>query len=376
MEAKQMILSKKNCHRAAIVRRIDDPDLGDFQFEWRGERINDNIMRPEFCHLARNPRWNVPTRIYDVDADMKNWEVVSWKYEVNFEDLWDVAYRGFSGTSFSPEERATQYIRGYEEALLDDLKQIPETEQGQYIAKFRDWVRTLFDKHSRIMSAMITGPANFPTRRNEKANNYYDSAVKEFGEWREKALKAIARRVEAAKPQEQKDDEAWDALRCDIGSSARTIIEINNGTNKYSYKPLFVSSIYGKVERIAKHGNVELVERAIAFIRELNAQCQKPILTERHKFFKLADVARAVRGSQTVQAEKDDRDIPFDGGVVRYNYAEDRLQILFNEKPGPEMISSLKHSGFRWSPRFGAWQRQLTSNAKYAAQRVLNIEIK
>lgn len=189
-----------------------------------------------------------------------------------------------------------------------------------------------------------------------------------------KALKAIARRVEAAKPQEQKDDEAWDALRRDIGSSARTIIEINNGTNKYSYKPLFVSSIYGKVERIAKHGNVELVERAIAFIRELNEK--SIIITERHKFFKLADVARTVREQQAVQTEKDDRDISFDGGVVRYNYAEDRLQILFKEKPGPDMISNLKHSGFRWSPRFGAWQRQLTSNAKYAAQRVLNIQIK
>lgn len=189
MEAKQVILSKKNCHRAAVVRRIDDPDLGDYQFEWRGEKINDNLMHPEFCHLARNPQWNVPSRIYDTNEDLENWEVVAWKYEVNFEDLWDAAYRAFCGTSFSPEERAAQYIRGYEEALLDDLKQIPDAEQEQYIAKFRDWVRTLFDKHSRIMSAMITGPANFPTRRNEKANNYYDSAVSEFGAWRERPSK-------------------------------------------------------------------------------------------------------------------------------------------------------------------------------------------
>lgn len=376
MEAKQMILSKKNCHRADRVRQIANPQYGDWRFEWRGQKLRDGFMHTEYAHIASQPGWGNATVISNSDAEMKLWEVIAWKYEVNLEDLWDVAVRAFDGTSFSPEERAAQYIRDYEQALLNDLKQVPDEEQEQYTAKFKEWVRTLFDKHSRIMSAMITGPARFPTRRNEKANNYYDSAVKEFGEWREKALKAIARRVEAAKPQEQKDNEAWDALRCDIGSSARTIIEINNGTNKYSYKPLFVSSIYGKVERIAKHGNVELVERAIAFIRELNAQCQKPILTERHKFFKLADVARAVRGSQTVQAEKDDRDIPFDGGVIRYNYAEDRLQILFNEKPGPEMISSLKHSGFRWSPRFGAWQRQLTSNAKYAAQRVLNIEIK
>ena len=46
------------------------------------------------------------------------------------------------------------------------------------------------------MSAMITGPARFPSRRNEKMNNYYDNAVNEFRAWREKALKSIARRIE------------------------------------------------------------------------------------------------------------------------------------------------------------------------------------
>ena len=259
----RILLTKKNCHRATIVRRVDEPDLGDYQFEWRGERINENLMCPEYCHLATNPQWSVATQIYDVDKDMKNWEVVSWKYEVNLEDLWDVAYRAFCGTSMVPEKRAAHYIREYEEALLDDLKQIPEAEQEQYIAKFRDWVRTLFDKHSRIMSAMITGPANFPTRRNEKANNYYDASLKEFSAWREKALKVIARRIEAAKPQEQKDEEAWQTLRQSIQFSAEAIVGINNGTERGYRKSLFVKSIYGSVETIAKHGKVELVERAV-----------------------------------------------------------------------------------------------------------------
>ena len=28
-------------------------------------------------------------------------------------------------------------------------------------------------------------------------------------------------------------------------------------------------------------------------------------------------------------------------------------------------------NGFRWSPRYGAWQRQLTQNAENAARRIL-----
>ena len=33
-------------------------------------------------------------------------------------------------------------------------------------------------------------------------------------------------------------------------------------------------------------------------------------------------------------------------------------------------------NGFRWSPRYGAWQRQLTQNAENAARRILGCESK
>lgn len=366
------VLSQRNCHRASVVRKIDDPDLGDAQFDWRGERINDNIMCPEFCHLAKFPTWDTPTRIYDTDDDMHNWEVVAWRYEVNLQHLWENAVRAFYGTSFSPEKRAAQYIRDYEAALNGDLTHITEDEHARYIDKFTDWVRTIFDKHSRIMSTMITGPANFPTRRNEKMNTYYDSAVEEFTKWRERSLKASDRRAENAKPQEQKDEEAWQTIRREIGLSAQTIIDINNGMNHSSSKSLFVSSIYGKVERLARHGNVALVEKSIAYIRGLNEK--STVINERHKFFKLLDVARAVQSKQDARAQAVDKDVAFDGGVVRFNYTEDRLQILFKEKPDSQMIGKLKRAAFKWSPRFGAWQRQLTANAKYSAHQVLNID--
>ena len=51
----------------------------------------------------------------------------------------------------------------------------------------------------------------------------------------------------------------------------------------------------------------------------------------------------------------------------------DRLQILFDEKPDEETRAALKSNGFRWSPRYNAWQRQLTQNAESAARRALNL---
>lgn len=53
------------------------------------------------------------------------------------------------------------------------------------------------------------------------------------------------------------------------------------------------------------------------------------------------------------------------------NTALDRVQLIFPGKPDPEMIANLKKSAFRWSPREGAWQRQLTRNGVWAAEGIL-----
>ena len=46
-------------------------------------------------------------------------------------------------------------------------------------------------------------------------------------------------------------------------------------------------------------------------------------------------------------------------------------------KPGSATASyraAMKQNGFRWSPRYGAWQRQLTQNAESAARRALGLK--
>jgi hypothetical protein len=68
------------------------------------------------------------------------------------------------------------------------------------------------------------------------------------------------------------------------------------------------------------------------------------------------------------------KEVPFEGGTLVWNYGEDRLQILFDRIPEDNRRKELKSSGFRWSPRNKAWQRQLTSNALSAAKRVLNLQ--
>lgn len=64
----------------------------------------------------------------------------------------------------------------------------------------------------------------------------------------------------------------------------------------------------------------------------------------------------------------------FDGGTVVANSEKNRLQIFFDEIPSEEVRQELKGRGFRWARSEGAWQRQLTDNAIYAASRVKAIQ--
>lgn len=55
------------------------------------------------------------------------------------------------------------------------------------------------------------------------------------------------------------------------------------------------------------------------------------------------------------------------------NAEENRLQMFFEGKPADDVRAALKGHGFRWAPSEGAWQRQLSNGAKWAASRVLAI---
>lgn len=60
-----------------------------------------------------------------------------------------------------------------------------------------------------------------------------------------------------------------------------------------------------------------------------------------------------------------------DGYTYREDPEENRAMFLFDGKPAKDTRDTLKKNGFRWSPRRGAWVRQLTGNAQWAARRVI-----
>lgn len=355
------ILSYRNCHRAEEVRPVAGGDT--VRFKFLAKRIDRKRV-----HMAGD------AEVADNDNELSRFEVVKWAIPESLEELWDMAVRSYSGVSFSPEDRARQSIMEFEDALHDDLQEIAEERREEYREAFISKVRDLYHRKAAIVSPMITGPARFPVERNRKRCEAYDKAFSAFMTWRENMLKAEKKRKEQGKSEEQKRDEAWESLREEIDICADTIKDIDSGKNRYTNRSLIVSNLYGKLERIAAKGDGATIEQALGYIKAM--EMPKPIFTDRHRVWKLPE--EAGKASERLKAEQDkySRIKEISGVKVVKNFAEARLQLIFDGKPDPETISNLKHNGFRWSPRFGTWQRQLTSNANYGAARVLGVDAK
>ena len=291
------------------------------------------------------------------------------------EEYFRWACDSYNLTSLSPEERAETEIASHEKELHEDLQSMPEQQRERYMENYKRYFSAMIAANSRCASAMITGPARFNTGRNEKACNSHAKSVTAFREWRERALEAIRKATEAAKPEEQRLEEEWQKVKAFIDDAASTIHGIDTGTARGYSRALFVSNLAGRLSTYVNHGNVEIIDRAVARLREWNDKVKKPVVTARHSIFKYPELVRKVREKQQERASRENREIPFDGGKVVYNFEEDRLQILFDKIPDTDMRTTLKRNAFKWAPRNQAWQRQLTRNAEYAAGQVLKITI-
>jgi hypothetical protein len=71
-----------------------------------------------------------------------------------------------------------------------------------------------------------------------------------------------------------------------------------------------------------------------------------------------------------VNQEKTEKE--YESFTVVENVEENRIQIIFPDKPNEEIRKILKFQGFRWSPRNMAWQRHLNNAGRFAAEYVVS----
>ena len=342
------LLTKENAHRVTMVRRVDAPESEPVAFLFRGKRYG----YCSYSHLVGNPGGEEIL----APANFKDWEVVEVAHPGYLEEYFRWACDSYNLTSFSPEERGETDIASHEKELHEDLQSMPEQQQERYMENYKRYFSAMIAANSRCASAMITGPARFNTARNEKACNSHNKSVTAFREWRERALEAIRKALEAAKPEEQRAEEEWQRVKADIDDTAATIRGIDTGTSRGYSRSLFRQQSCRTALHICQPWQCRN-----------NRPCRRPPPrverqgreTRRHGasfHLQIPEIARKVREKQQEQAGRENREIPFDGGRLVWNYGENRLQILFDGKPDEQTRTLLKrpHSNGRRATRHGS----------------------
>jgi hypothetical protein len=111
----------------------------------------------------------------------------------------NLAYNAYRNTSFSPEKRRDTIIKECSEELDADLLTITDAaDRERYKVGYEKHFTAWMGAKSRCASAAITGPANFPVARMEKANRTEAKRLDDFILWRKKALSAIERKAKKA----------------------------------------------------------------------------------------------------------------------------------------------------------------------------------
>lgn len=210
---------------------------------------------------------------------------------------------------------------------------------------------------ARVPSILISGGGNFPVRKKEKQNRAADANMREWQEIRgllDKIKGTGMGGISADEP------DAMDKLKAKL-ERLEDFQETMKAVNAYYRK--------NKTLDGCPLLSAEVIEKLNAKMARSLRVPPKP-----YESYELTNNNASIRQVKarieelTKRAETEYEGWQFDGGEVKMNREANRLQVFFDEKPDRYTCSVMRHGGFRWAPSVGAWQRQLTDNAIYAAK--------
>lgn len=271
---------------------------------------------------------------------------------------------------------------------LEKLAAMPDhtEEQRAYLIQRREGWKNLCEtayndmlrRRASYVPWTVAGPANYNAK---KFNRIADTAMNASAEWAEKLTAYINNTAETVR------DLVPDSVKIDryrTGKDARPISADD---------PLAVEKLTARIEHLKeehaqnlaltkyyrKHKTIKgapgISDEAAA---RIDAQMESIPECMRGFGYPSNETATIRRlESRLAALVKEREQIPaqtvataYNGFSVRENASINRLQIIFDGKPDEETRNTLKVNGFRWSPREGAWQRQLTDNARAALRRI------
>lgn len=241
----------------------------------------------------------------------------------------------------------------------------------RYARRLAEYYNAYYRNEASCPSILISGGSNFPVNKKNKQNARRDSLFQEY-----KQIEGILDKIKGigTGAVDLADPHAREILTDQLNAYQKSLDDAKAANAYYrKHKTLDGCPGIGPKEK-------EWLTRPGVFTKgggsplELYG-CPFPpyeLQSRRGYIKRVADRLAELDKRQAEQAQPAES-TKFDGGEIVRNLEADRLQILFDGKPDEDTRAALKSNGFRWSPRFQAWQRQLTANAESAARRALGL---
>lgn len=238
----------------------------------------------------------------------------------------------------------------------------------RYARRLAEWTNDYNRNQASYPSQFISGAGGFNMRKHNKQMAREDSLWKEYDE-----IKDLLHKMESVGtgPVDLADPHAREILTDQL-QKLQARLERNKAMNAYYRKHKTMKGFPELTDEAAARLDAQFAE-TWQRCPWIDKPCPDYELTSLRGKIKRVEERIAELDKRAQQAEQPADNTAFPGGEIVRNLEADRLQIIFDEKPDEEMRAKLKSNGFRWSPRYGAWQRQLTQNAESAARRALGL---
>ena len=279
------------------------------------------------------------------------------------------ARRAKEANSFSDYRTgsATAEYRQY----VDEAVALAERQKARVDPMYHEKIDSLLDTYARKLAAnmnkgyeiagrvpsiMIAGGSNFPVRKKEKQNA---AADRNMEEWQD--IRGLLDKIRST---------GMGGISADDPQAVQKLESKLAGLEKSQETMKAVNAYYRKHKTLdgCPHLSPEQIEKLKASMERGYHLEGKPYPTWALSN-NSAEIRRVKSRIQDLSQKKTVGYVgwEFEGGRVEANTEANRLQIFFDEKPDEAARAELKSNGFRWSPKEGAWQRQLTDNAYFAA---------
>ena len=228
-----------------------------------------------------------------------------------------------------------------------------------YARKLAENMNSSFSIEARVPSILITGGSNFPVRKKEKQNAARDRNMEEWNDIQGLLDKIRSTGMGGISADDPQAVQKLEAKLEKLQAAQDTMKAVNAYYRKHKTLDgcpnLSAESIEKMKSEMSSQWHIEDKPYPSWALSNNNAEIRRI----------KGRIAELTKKQETAYAGWE-----FDGGTVEANKEDNRLQIFFEEKPDEKTRETLKENGFRWSPKAGAWQRQLNDNAIYVADRL------